>query len=57
MQQTRGGGRGERVVARVHLVCCLGCRLLVWVSAWKMVRQRGPGLERGGAGDRNQASL
>ena len=40
----------QRRGARVHLVCCLGCHLLVWVSAWEMVRQREPGLERGGGG-------
>ena len=38
----------QRWGARVHLVCCLGCHLLVWVSAWEMVRQREPGLERRG---------
>ena len=54
MQQRQGW------VARVHLACCVWCRLVVWVSAWEMVRQEeaGAGKGRGGGGGyRNQASL
>lgn len=39
MQQRRG--------ARVHLVCCLGCHLLVWVSAWRWCGRGGRGWKGG----------